>query len=84
MNNLAKTYQHQGKLTEAAKMHEEVLAKWKTILDDDHPDTLKGMGNLASTYQQQGKLTEAAKMQEQVLAKHKTNEATIIWTRSQA
>ena len=60
MHNLASAYQQQGKMTEAANMQEQVLAKRKAILGDDHPDTLTSMAHLASTYQQQGKSEVAA------------------------
>jgi Tetratricopeptide repeat len=43
-------------------MREEVLAKSRAILGDDHPHTLTSMHNLALMYRQQGKLTEDAKM----------------------
>ena len=56
--------------TEMTKMQEEVLAKHKAILGDDHPETLGSMDNLAWTYQQQGKSAEA-KMQEEVFPKRK-------------
>ena len=52
-------------------MHEEVLAKRRAILGDDHPSTLTSMHNLALTYGEQGKMTEAAKMNEEVLAKYR-------------
>src|SRR5947207_3295827 len=71
MAYLASTYQQLGKMTEATNMQEEVLAKRKMILGDDHPNTLTSMAYLASTYQQLGKMTEATNMQEEVLAKRK-------------
>jgi hypothetical protein len=58
-------------MTEAAKMHEKVLAKGKVILGDDHPNTLTSMHSLAEMYRQQGKMTGAAKIHEEVLAKRK-------------
>jgi tetratricopeptide (TPR) repeat protein len=71
MSYLALAYSKQGKLTEALKMNEEVLERWKVVLGEDHPNTLTGMSNLAFTYSNQGKLTEAIKMNEEVLAKRK-------------
>src|SRR5438046_2583112 len=68
MHNLAERYRQQGKLTEAAKMNQEVLAKRQVILGDDHPDTFTSMHNLAETYRQQGKLTEAVKIQKDMQA----------------
>lgn len=70
MHNLALTYGQKEKFTEAAKTHEEALAKRQAILVDDHLDTFTSIHNLAETYGQQGKLTEAAKMHEEVLAKN--------------
>jgi len=65
LSNLAQTYGQQGKLTKAAKMYEEVLAKRKAILGDDHPDTRLRMDNLAETSR---KLTEAAKRDDKVVS----------------
>jgi len=65
MDNLAWTYQRQGRSAEAAKMQEEVFPKRKVILGDDHPDTLTNVRNLVFTYRlafsdiEQGKYTEA-------------------------
>jgi hypothetical protein len=50
-------------------MHEEVLKKDRTILGDDHPETLRIMNNLVLTYGQQGKMTDAAKTHEEVSTK---------------
>ena len=52
-------------------MHEEVLAKYRETLGDDHPFTLISMGIFASTHRQQGHLNEAVKLQAEVLAKHR-------------
>ena len=57
----ALTYQEQGKLTEAGKMYEEVLAKRRVILGDEHPFTFTSMETLATMYWQQGR-NEAAKV----------------------
>ena len=71
MNNLAWTYQTQGKSAAAAALQGQVLEKRKHILSDAHPDTLGTMHSLALTYQAQGKIATAAGLQEQVLEKRK-------------
>ena len=71
MDNLALTYQHQGRNAEATRIQEEVLKKRRRILREDHVDTLMIMHYLASTYHQQGKNAEAARIQEEVLEKRK-------------
>jgi len=67
MNNLAVTYQSQGRTGEAAALQEEVLEKCRQILGAEHLDTLKSMNNLALTYQAQGRTREAVALEEKVL-----------------
>ncbi|KAL5041581.1 hypothetical protein BDW71DRAFT_191588 [Aspergillus fruticulosus] len=67
MANLASTYWHQGRWSEAEKLEVEILETRKTALGAKHPDTLSSMANLASTYWNQGRWNEAEKLQVQVL-----------------
>jgi hypothetical protein len=47
MNNLARTLRAQGDLGAARALQEQVLAKYRQVLGDGHPDTLRSMANLA-------------------------------------
>jgi tetratricopeptide (TPR) repeat protein len=67
MEDLAKTYHHQGKLNEAEQLEVQVLDMRKRLLGTKHPDILITMGNLASTYCYQGKLNKAEQLEVQVL-----------------
>ena len=40
-----------------------MLEKWKQLLGDNHPHTLRNMGNLASTYTTQGKFKKAEELE---------------------
>ena len=68
---LALIYQAQGRNAEAASIQEDVLAKQKRIMGDNHPHTLTSMHALAITYQAQGRNADAATIQEDVLEKLK-------------
>ena len=50
MANLATTYQHLGKYTEAEKLDMQVLNARNRTLGVEHPDTVRTMANLAATY----------------------------------
>jgi hypothetical protein len=50
MNALAVAYRVAGRLKEAIGLLEETLARKRTGLGPEHPDTLMGMNNLAGTY----------------------------------
>ncbi|KAJ7077783.1 P-loop containing nucleoside triphosphate hydrolase protein, partial [Mycena epipterygia] len=67
-----KIYHHSQKHRQAEKLRAIVLEKEKTILGEDHPDTLTAIYNLANTYQALGKLEEAEKLQVVVVDKRKT------------
>jgi tetratricopeptide (TPR) repeat protein len=67
MNNLAVTYERQGRLLEAADLNEKVLGARRRMLGEEHPETLTSMNNLAETYRGQGRLLEAADMHEREL-----------------
>jgi len=69
MNNPAKMPGEQGKLEEAAIIHQEVLSKRRRILGEEHPDTISSMNNLAAMLGGQGKLEAAAAMQLEVRLK---------------
>ena len=48
----------QGQYAEAKAIEREVLAVWKRVLEDEHPDTLTSAGNLARSLSDQGKHVE--------------------------
>ena len=58
-NNLAATYQSQGKYAEAERIQLDVLATTKRV-----PNTLSLANNLAETYMLQGKYAEAKMIRE--------------------
>jgi len=64
MNNLASTYQDQGRWNEAEKLNVQVMEIRKTMLGPEHPDTLVSMNNLAYTWESQGKLHDALALME--------------------
>lgn len=45
MDNLASTYQYQGRCREAEKLHVQVMPKSKKVLEPEYPDTLIRMAN---------------------------------------
>lgn len=59
MNNLADTYNSQGRWKEAEDLHKQVLEIRERVLGQEHPDTLSSMNNLAWAYKDQGQDTEA-------------------------
>ena len=71
MNNLAATYDRQGKYSDAEDLYKQCLAKMKVALEEDHPDTLDTMSNLAGVYDDQGKHNEAEVLYKQCLDKMK-------------
>jgi hypothetical protein len=72
MNNLALTYEDQGRWAEAEKLQVQVMGTRKKVLGPEHPLTLTSMNNLASTYWNQGRWTEAEKLEVLVLETRKT------------
>jgi len=46
MNNLAFTYQRQGRWKEAEELQVQVMEICKNVLGPEHPDTLASMNNL--------------------------------------
>ncbi|KIW09738.1 hypothetical protein PV08_12022 [Exophiala spinifera] len=65
MANLASTYRHQGRWTQAEELEVQVMETMKRVLGEEHPSTLTSMGNLASTYRHQGRWTQAEKLEVQ-------------------
>jgi len=59
MNNLAGSYESQGKYDEAEFLYVECLALRKAILGTSHPSTIGSMNNLAGLYGSQGKYDQA-------------------------
>lgn len=57
MDNLAATYNDQGKWTKAEEMEVLVMETSKRVLGPEHPDTLMSVNNLASMYHNQGRWT---------------------------
>ncbi|MGH9277300.1 MAG: tetratricopeptide repeat protein, partial [Acidimicrobiales bacterium] len=58
----------QGDYAAARRLQEEVLAAWREVLGERHPDTLTAANNLAGTLQAQGDYAAARTLQEEVLA----------------
>jgi tetratricopeptide (TPR) repeat protein len=71
MNNLAFAYKSYDQLASALPMLEAVLAKRKSVLGADHPDTLLSSHNLAGALQQSGQGAKAAALLEESLEKSK-------------
>jgi tetratricopeptide (TPR) repeat protein len=67
MNQLAWTYQNQGRWKEAEQLQVEVMETRMNKLGLDHPDTLDIMANLAWTYQKQAQWEEAETLQVEVM-----------------
>src|SRR5439155_8089208 len=68
MHNLAISYDKAGRLDEALKLQEEVLALRRKALGPGHTETLRAMNNLACSLQLAGRFEEALKLLEEVLA----------------
>ncbi|QRV92221.1 kinesin light chain [Ceratobasidium sp. AG-Ba] len=67
MNNLALTYQNQGKYREAAALQEQLVEIRKRVSGHDHRHTLTAMSNLAGTYYELGRYTDAQSLQLHIL-----------------
>ena len=65
---ITRAYSSAGRLSEAIRVHEQLVADSIVVLGEDHPGTLTSRHNLAYVYQQAGRLTEAISLYEQVLA----------------
>jgi tetratricopeptide (TPR) repeat protein len=67
MHNLAFSYAAMGRQDQALKLREEVLARRKIALGEDHPDTLRSMTSVADSYQAMGRNAEALEMYRRTL-----------------
>jgi hypothetical protein len=59
MNNLALTFENQGRWEEAEQLQVQVMETSKTKLGADHHNTLTSMANLAFTWESTGRHAEA-------------------------
>ena len=66
-NNLALTYQSQGRWREAEELFVQVIDTSLKELGEEHPSTLTSMDNLASTFRMQGRWKEAEKLEVKVM-----------------
>lgn len=66
--DLAVSYQHAGRTSDAITLGEQVTAERERILGPDHADTLTARANLALAYQQAGRMNEAIPILEQIAA----------------
>ena len=68
-DNLASTYQSQGRLEEAEELFVQVVEAQKRVLGQEHPETL--ISNLSSTYYGQGRSKKAEELCVQVVEARK-------------
>jgi tetratricopeptide (TPR) repeat protein len=68
MNNLAYSYDEDGRSREALKLREQVLELRRKTLGPEHPDTLKSMTALAISYDVDYRWVEALQLRERTLA----------------
>jgi tetratricopeptide (TPR) repeat protein len=59
VNNLAGSYEGQGRYAEAEPLYRRALEARERVLGEEHPDTLISVNNLASLYESQGRYAEA-------------------------
>ncbi|MGH8932903.1 MAG: tetratricopeptide repeat protein [Egibacteraceae bacterium] len=57
-----------GRVAEAIRLEERVLAERERVLGVEHPDTLTARANLAGSYWSVGRVAEAITLGERVLA----------------
>ncbi|KAF8246581.1 TPR-like protein [Wilcoxina mikolae CBS 423.85] len=68
INNLASTYEKQGRLKDEVEVLQlQLLEAKRRVLDQEHPGTLATMVNLASIYKSQGRWKEAEVLQLQAI-----------------
>ena len=60
-----------GRWKETEELFVQVLEPSRTMLGEEHPDTLSSMANLASTYRNQGRWKEAEELGVQVMETRK-------------
>jgi serine/threonine protein kinase len=66
-NDLANTYQAEGRYAEAVALHEKTLARLKAVLGRDHRTTLRTMSNLVFGYNCVERYAEAVRLGEETL-----------------
>jgi tetratricopeptide (TPR) repeat protein len=59
--------QNRGQYAEAEQIYQEVLAIYKKVFGDEHPNTAGGLNNLATLYVDQGKYEQAEPLHQQAL-----------------
>jgi tetratricopeptide (TPR) repeat protein len=64
-------YWGQGRPNEAEQPEVQVLALYKEVLGEKHPDTILAIRNLADTWRRQGRLNEAEQLEIQALLLYK-------------
>jgi tetratricopeptide (TPR) repeat protein len=67
LTRMGRYYWEQGQSDEAEGLDIQVLELRKTVLGEEHPDTVQAMANLALTWWQQGRSDAAEELQAQVL-----------------
>jgi tetratricopeptide (TPR) repeat protein len=63
MGNLAWTYYKLGQFLQAEELLAMTLEKYRKLLGEDHPRTIRIMGNLALTYHVLDKVPEAEELE---------------------
>ncbi|KAJ3283000.1 Kinesin light chain 3 [Borealophlyctis nickersoniae] len=63
LSSLADLFQDQGRYKDAEPLFVDCLERFRRVLGEDHPDTLKSISNLAVLYQIQGKYGKAEALQ---------------------
>ncbi|KZL80786.1 tpr domain protein [Colletotrichum incanum] len=64
---LGRIYDDEGRWEDAEELFVRVMETRKSVLGEEHPDTLTSMANLASTYADQGRWKEAEELEVQVM-----------------
>ena len=67
LGRIGRYYWEEGRSNEAEQLDLQVLDLQKSVLGEEHPDTILAMANLASTWSQQGRSSEAEQLELQVL-----------------
>ena len=70
MSSLANTMRYQGQIKEAGQLQRVILEKRRSILGEEHQDTLTAISNLTNTLNNQGWM-EAAQLHRVVLEKRR-------------
>jgi tetratricopeptide (TPR) repeat protein len=67
-NDLASAYQYLGRNRDAERLHREVLAQKRALLDSDDPSLAESLNNLGVVVGQRGQWAEAEKLHREALA----------------